>query len=190
VSEGALRLGLRLAAALEKNSVPYALGGALAYSIAGIPRTTFDVDVNVFVEPDQLDGVVRALGELGAPTDLAKARREAEEQGMFVAWADGMRIDVFTPSIDFSWEAQRTSRRCEALGQQASFLSPEALAVFKLMFFRSKDISDLERMVAVLPALDRAWVRKHIVEMMGEDDERTQTWDRLVREFASPQTGE
>src|SRR5438046_7954268 len=103
---------------------------------------------------------------------------------MFATRAEGMRIDVFTPSIDFSWEAERTRLRQEALGEPAWFLSPEALAVFKLLFYRSKDIVDLERMVAALPGLDRAWVRRHIVAMMGEDDERTKTWDRLVREFA------
>jgi hypothetical protein len=58
------------------------------------------------------------------------------------------------------------------------------LSVFKLMFFRAKDVVDLERLVAVQGShLDHAYVRKHIVEMMGEDDERTKTWDRLVAAF-------
>jgi hypothetical protein len=54
--------------------------------------------------------------------------------------------------------------------------------VFKLLFFRGKDVVDLERLVAVMgPSLDAATVRRHMVEMMGEEDERTRTWDRLTR---------
>jgi hypothetical protein len=69
-------------------------------------------------------------------------------------------------------------------GWSGWFLSAEALAVFKLLFFRGKDMVDLERLVAVRPELDRAYVRERIVEMMGEDDARTQRWDEIVRRFA------
>ncbi|NCQ36336.1 hypothetical protein GW813_14940 [bacterium] len=56
--------------------------------------------------------------------------------------------------------------------------------MFKLLFFRGKDRVDLERLVAVRPDLDRDYVRRWIVDMMGEDDERTLRWDRIVEEFA------
>lgn len=45
---------------------------------------------------------------------------------------------------------------------------------------------DLERLVAVRPELDRAYVRKWIVQMMGEDDERTLRWDEIVARFGPP----
>jgi hypothetical protein len=185
--DSALTLGLKLAAAMDALEIPYALGGALAYNTAGVPRGTNDVDINVFLRPDQLDPVFDVLERLGATLDRQRERREAELQGMVVARIAGMRVDVFVPSIDFSWEAQRTRRRLRSDEGEAWYLSPEALAVFKLLFFRGKDIVDLERLVATQRAnLDHAYIRKHIVEMMGEDDPRTQTWDRLVREFASP----
>jgi hypothetical protein len=94
------------------------------------------------------------------------------------------RLDIFTPSIDFSWEAKRTSVTKSIDGRSARFLSAEAIAVFKLLFFRGKDIVDLERLVAVRgSALDVAYVRRQIVEMMGEDDERVARWDRIVSTF-------
>jgi hypothetical protein len=72
-------------------------------------------------------------------------------------------------------------RRVE--GRPVWFLSAEALAVFKLLFFRPKDLVDLQRLLAVQgPALDTAYIRRHLVEMMGEDDERTRRWDELVDE--------
>ena len=59
--------------------------------------------------------------------------------------------------------------------------------LFKLLFFRGKDIVDLERLVATQQdRLDHAYVRRWIVEMMGEEDARTKTWDDLVRRFGHP----
>jgi hypothetical protein len=66
------------------------------------------------------------------------------------------------------------------------FLSAEAIAVFKLLFFRGKDVVDLQRLIAVGPELDRTYIRRWIVELMGEDDERTRMWDQLVARFSPP----
>lgn len=65
--------------------------------------------------------------------------------------------------------------------------SPASIAVFKLLFFRLKDRGDLERLVAVRgPDLDHAYVRRWMVEMMGDDDERVVAWNDIVRRFAGP----
>jgi hypothetical protein len=56
--------------------------------------------------------------------------------------------------------------------------------VFKLLFFRGKDVVDLERLVAVRDELDRAYVRRWIVDMMGDADERVRRWDEIVARLA------
>ena len=93
-----------------------------------------------------------------------------------------MRIDLFTPSIPFAWEAARTARRVISPLGAMNFLSAEAMAVFKLLFFRPKDLVDLEKLLAVQRAdLDSAYIRRWVAEMMGEDDERVAAWDAMVR---------
>jgi hypothetical protein len=57
--------GVRIASALARAGISYALGGALAYGQYGIPRATNDVDVNVFIAPTQLGDVAAALRPLG-----------------------------------------------------------------------------------------------------------------------------
>jgi hypothetical protein len=179
----AVQAGLRVARAFEEAGISYALGGALAYGQHGVPRATIDVDVNVFSGPELLGDVLAALRSLGIESDQVVARRQAEEQGMLELDFGGMRLDVFVPSIEFSREAERTRVRQAVDGQEAWFLSAEALCVFKLLFFRGKDIVDLERLIAIQgDALDVGYVRTKIVEMMGEEDERVEAWDRLVRE--------
>ena len=90
---------------------------------------------------------------------------------------------MFTPSIAFSWQAERTRRRARIDGRDVWFLAPEAIAVFKLLFFRTKDLADLERLVAVSgKTMDLAYVRERVREMMGDDDPRLAAWDRICTE--------
>lgn len=175
----------RIADALEAAGLPYAIGGALALAIAGVPRGTADVDVNVFVGEERVRTVIDVLLGLGIEVDEAAAIPRAQRDGMFVGRWNGMRIDVFLPSIPFAHEASQTRIRVtDDTGWSGWFLSAEAIAVFKLLFFRGKDLVDLERLVAVRGALDRGYVRRWIVDMMGEADERVLRWDALVTRYA------
>lgn len=176
----AFEAGVRVARTLERHGISYALGGALAYGQYGIPRATNDVDVNVFLAADAIDGVFAALRTLGIEIDTVAAKRQVESEGMFITRFADFRLDVFLPSIDFSWEAERTRVRRTIEGVGVWFLSVEALCVFKLLFFRGKDVVDLERLIAVQgSAIDHSYVRTQIVAMAGEEDERVATWDRL-----------
>ena len=173
---------IRIAARLEEDGVPYAIGGALAFGLWAVPRATVDVDVDVFLDGDAVEAVFGALEALGVSLDREEARQRNDREGMFVGRWGLYRIDVFTPSIDFAWEAQSTRVRRELGGQSIWILSAEAIAVFKLLFFRAKDIADLERLVAVYGQLDRRYVRDHMVDMMGEADDRVREWDRITSE--------
>lgn len=182
--EDAGAIAVRVASALEAEGIPYAIGGALAMGVHGYPRGTLDVDLNVFVEEDGLDGLLDVLLRTGAELDRERASAAAIHDGLFVARLDDVRLDVFVPSIPFSWEALRTRVRLSSGSQSLWFLSAEALAVFKLLFFRGKDRVDLERFVAVRKGrMDHAYVREWIAEMMGEDDPRVELWDDLVTRF-------
>lgn len=68
-------------------------------------------------------------------------------------------------------------------GISVRFLSAEALCVFKLLFFRAKDLVDLERLIAVQGTrVDVGYVRERIAEMLGESDPRVEAWERLCAE--------
>jgi hypothetical protein len=178
----AAEAGLAIARSFEAAAIPYALGGALALGAHGVPRGTLDVDVNVFVPEGERAHVVECLRQLGVELDLQAALARAERDGMFVGMWGGMRIDVFVPSVPFSDEAARTRVLLgDSEGKGVYFLSAEAITIFKLLFFRPKDLVDLDRLAAVQgPDLDRAYVRRWIVDMMGPADERVRAWDRIA----------
>jgi hypothetical protein len=55
--------------------------------------------------------------------------------------------------------------------------------VFKMLFFRRKDLADVARLREVQGArFDDPFVRRWLLAMLGPDDERIPAWDRLVAE--------
>jgi hypothetical protein len=177
----AFEVASKLAAALEAAGIPYAIGGAIALGAWSDPRGTHDVDLNLFVDHDGLDAALDVLSAAGVMIDRTAARSADEAGDVLIGHYGALRIDLFTPSIPFAWEAMKTRRRLLGPSGEAYYLSPEAMAIFKLLFFRSKDLVDVEKLVAIQGQdLDQSYVRRWIVEMMGEDDERVVAWDRLV----------
>ncbi|MCC7539216.1 MAG: hypothetical protein IT379_23540 [Deltaproteobacteria bacterium] len=169
----------RLIDALEPSGIPYAFGGAIALAAWSEPRATADVDVIVWAESDELERVITVVGSAGVELDAEAARAAASARGMFTGRAGATRVDVFVPSIPFYEEAARRRVRTTIADRATWVHSAEVLAVFKMLFFRPKDLIDVERMLAVRgAAFDGAFVRGALVEML-EDDERIAKWDEI-----------
>ena len=59
----------------------------------------------------------------------------------------------------------------------------ESLAVFKMMFFRRKDLADVEQILRTQGiGFDRAWVGEQLVAIYGPRDPRLAQWDDLLRD--------
>lgn len=196
--EDVARIALRVQDALTDAGLKAALGGGLAFNLWALPRVTKDVDLNVFVGEEEHPRVLAVLENLGCAASRQGAPwndssrddflRRAREGEVAVAWYGDVRLDVFVPSIPFYDEAERTLRLVTFPdGRERLVLSPEALAVFKLLFFRDKDLGDLRRLVAVQREdLDAAWVRGQVAAMVGADDDRVRTWDAIVAQHGRP----
>lgn len=186
MTSSAPALARRLADALEGAGIPYAVGGALALGVWGFPRATNDVDLDIFVAPADLAPVFEILAQAGCQVVPETALASAQARGDFQVRLEGMRIDVFVPSIPLHDDARRRIRQAPLEGRPAWFLSPEDLVVFKLLFFRTKDLLDIERLVAFCgEGFDRGYVRRWLVDLVGDADERVARWDRLLEDLGS-----
>jgi hypothetical protein len=166
--------------ALEAAQVPYALGGAIALAAWSEPRATKDVDITLFVDDPVPDTALDALEAAGLAVARDIARAEAKRRGMFVLRSPGgYRVDVFVPSIPFYRAAEQRRRRVRLADRDTYVLDPESLAVFKMLFFRAKDLVDIARLVELQP-LDAEVVRRALVDVVGEDDARVERWDQLT----------
>jgi hypothetical protein len=159
---------------------------AIALGFYAVPRATVDVDVNIFVPPaDQLARALTALADVAfvADEEETRLRARANSEGQFRGSIRGLRVDVFVPA--FAYYAQLASRRREVtlVGRPLWILSPEDLVVLKMMFFRRKDLADVEAVLRDQKAsLDRQFVRRQLIELVGADDERLAALNAIERD--------
>ncbi len=175
-----------LAKMLQQRGHEYAIGGAIALGYWGQPRGTVDVDVTIFLEPGRPSSCLHLLEEMGCEVNDVRALDSLREHGFCQIRYLGVRVDVFLPTIPF-YETARQRRRRVRLGENSiAVWDPEVLAVFKMMFFRRKDVADVEQIIRVQGTnLDRAWVRDQLVDMYGKRDPRIPQWDELTAEINS-----
>lgn len=183
-TDNAATVAEHLAAALQAAGQPYALGGAIALGYWGAPRGTLDVDVTVFFPPDRSAECLWLLQKIGCEMDTVAALDSLRDSGYCQVALGGLRVDVFLPTIPF-YEVARLRRREVRLGTHTvSVWDAESLVVFKMMFFRRKDLADVEQILRSRgPELDRAWIRQHLVDIYGARDPRIAQWDELASEI-------
>ncbi len=183
----AVDIARRLADALEKAALPYAIGGALALAYYAVPRATVDVDINVFIPPaTELPSLLHTLQEAGFAPDAAAStiERQATTEGQFRGYIDGLRVDVFVPAIDYYTELQQRRRQVPLSGRPAWVLGPEDIAILKLMFYRRKDLADVESLLREQgETLDLKFVADKLRELVGDDDERLETLEEIANEI-------
>jgi hypothetical protein len=182
----AAEIARELADTLENAGLAYAVGGAIALGYYAPPRATVDVDLNVFVPPRLgLGTVLDVLGRAGFVPDepLEELERRAERDGQFRGHIRGLRVDVFVPAFDYYAELE-SRRRPVVLGERPMWiLSPEDLVILKMIFYRRKDLADVEALLRDQgDRLDRALVRTKLSELVGADDERVRELDVIQRD--------
>jgi hypothetical protein len=173
-----------LARALEAAAIPHAFGGALALAYYATPRGTHDIDLNVFVAEGRAAPVLRELAKLGVASAGAKPLREARTRGQTRVRWEHTPLDLF-----FSYDplhqacAERVRRVPFGEGVTLPILSAEDLAVFKALFDRPKDWTDVAEMLFALgPDFDAAYARDWLRRILAPDDARLARFDALLRD--------
>ncbi|HLN17216.1 MAG TPA: nucleotidyl transferase AbiEii/AbiGii toxin family protein [Acidimicrobiales bacterium] len=169
---------------LEAAGIAHAFGGAFALLwCTGEPRTTVDIDLNVFVPPDEHP---RVLAALPVEMEVTEADRKAlADDGQGRLHFDRIPVDLFFDTTGFHADLRLHVVHHELGGRSLPFLSCNDLAVFKAFFNRRKDWADLEEMLRA-GRLDVAYVTGVLAEYLGLDDERVHTLHALRDEMTGP----
>lgn len=129
--------------ALNEAGIPHAIGGAIALGHYAEPRPIMDIDVNVFVPPEQRAEVEGALAGL-------------EERGP--------AVHLFFDDDELHEAMPAAVREVPFAGTTIPIVSPEHLVIRKVMLNRSKDLPDIEAILAAETPLDldeiRVWLRR------------------------------
>jgi hypothetical protein len=165
---------LELHRALARARLPHAFGGAIALAYwTRDPRGTSDIDVNVFIPSADAS---RALAALPAGIEQPPGTSDAiARDGQVRLWWDGTPIDLFFDYAPVHADAARNRRTVPFEGTRIPVLGPVELAIFKVMFDRTRDWADLEAM-ADRGSLDLPAVEAGLTGMLDEEDAR---FDRL-----------
>jgi hypothetical protein len=159
------------------SEVPHAFGGALALAYYAEPRSTIDIDVNVFIPKERFPEVAGPLARLGAnahdPAVAELVRRDGQAR---VMW-DGTPIDLFFSYDPFHDAAERDRRQVPFGDATIPILGPDHLVVAKVVFDRPKDWVDVDALLAAGTVLDTAEVLRWVGRIAGDDDPR---YDRVA----------
>jgi hypothetical protein len=131
---------------LERAGVDYAVAGAVALAVYGVPRATADIDL--LVEPAQVDRalevaarrgfVVKALAMRFA--DGLEMRRVTKLEG-----GDALTLDLLLVSPAFAevWAGRRRARHESG---SLWIVSREGLVRMKALAGRDQDLADIQRL--------------------------------------------
>jgi hypothetical protein len=185
----AAELATRLADVFESAGIRYAVGGAIALGFYAVPRATVDVDINAFIEPDKsLDDLLSVLQTAGFRPDaeLEQVRIQALSEGQFRGRMLGARVDVFVPSVPYYRLLADRRRQVPLLGRPIWILGPEDLVVLKMMFYRRKDLADVEAVLRDMGAgIELDYVRSRLVDLVGPSDPRIASFEEIVRDVSA-----
>lgn len=183
---------VRLLSVLDRMEISYSIGGSVASSTHGLPRTTMDVDLVANLRPDQIDEFSAALqGEFYVD---AQTIRDAFARGRsfnLIHNASAYKFDIFPLREDvYSRTAfgRRRFTEVRALGPQpieCAVASPEDTMLRKLEWYRAggetseRQWNDLRGILRVSgPVLDYAYLREWakflkvddlLEELLGEE---------------------
>lgn len=127
-----------VASALEAAGVAYAVGGSVASSYHGVPRSSHDSDMVAALGLGQVDPFVSALGEaFYADPDMVRDAVRQSDSFNVVHLETMFKVDVFVAGTD-DLARQEIARRVQARieGTELYLASAEDIVVQKLLWYR------------------------------------------------------
>jgi len=149
---------------LREAGLPHAIG------YYGEPRSTGDIDVNVFVPTDHWFEIREALNPLRIETalDEAELRRFNEMQ---LEW-DSNFLHLFFSADALHQRMSEDIRLVPFDGATIPIVSPEHLLVRKAQLDRTKDWPEIEQIIVASWPLDFGEIEAWLGRLAGTDDPR------------------
>jgi hypothetical protein len=96
MTKGPLDLVGQVAAILDELGIAYALGGSMASSLIGEPRSTVDVDIAIELERELGAALLdRVSAEFSVPVDSAREAIDAHSSFNLIDTDHGLKVDLF-----------------------------------------------------------------------------------------------
>lgn len=164
---------LHLSDQLRARAIPHAFGGAIALNYHREPRSTLDIDIDIFLPPERLAPTLDVLAPVCDADSIERGRAELLDTGQArLLWGDTF-IDLFFANTPFHDSMETRTQVQPFLDGEIAVLSIEDLIVCKALFDRPKDWIDIEAVAVTRQgALDAAYIDRWVREFVPDSDPR------------------
>ncbi len=174
----AVAVAQTLTQTLEKLGIVYWIGGSMASSIYGLPRSTQDVDLVAELREEQVDDLIAALENEFYIDSQAVWRAVRSVRSFNVIHLDTMyKADIFVLGKDRHAQEEKQRRRLEPLGKgpdapTAYFCSAEDIVLQKLLWFRKsggvleRQLDDVQNVLKIqADVLDYGYLKRRAADL-------------------------
>lgn len=169
---------LRLAGVFERLAVPYAIGGAVATSFWGVPRTTQDADCLVAVPAVAYQRLADALNATGFVIDRPPGPQGVTVEALLQQVRDdkymtlacrATSVELFIPVVPLQHSILKRAVDRPFHGHAIRVTTAEDLILLKMAFHRQKDLLDIKGILHIQKGqLDISYVRQWSGQMLEE----------------------
>ena len=160
---------ISIAEFLESEKIPYMVIGGVANIIWGVPRSTIDVDVTIFVEEARISDCVNKLSAsfTALPEDPIKFADETHV--IPLKTNKDIRIDLILAQLPYEGEAIKRAKPVKIGKNEIKVCTPEDLIVHKIISKRTKDREDVKGIINKMKdQLDRNYLDPIVEELSRE----------------------
>lgn len=175
---------IKLNEVLAERDIPYAFGGAIALNYHREPRSTLDIDINIFVPPEREEAVLAAIGDVYKLADHKRVSRDLRRDGQArSSWGDTY-VDLFLANTDLHASMAERVQRQPFGDATIPVLSIEDLLICKALFDRAKDWVDIEAVTKTRRGgLDQPYITGWLDRFLPADDPRHGRIAAMLDEF-------
>lgn len=181
-----LQIAAELGSKLDDLGIEYAIGGSVASSFFGEPRSTLDVDIAVRAATEPLRQLLEEVSaDFYVPVSVAEAAIESSDSFNMLHNSSGLKIDVFVLG-DSEIDRRQIERRVrvEVSSGYLWVTSPEDIVLRKLWWYSLTDESSDRQWRDVIALLQTANV--DVAELLrGADASGLATLARRAADEAS-----
>ena len=155
---------------LDRLHIPYCVTGGYAVSVWGRPRGTFDIDVVVELDANDVRPLAASLRKLSRAGYIDEAvARDAARLGKefnFFHPESGIKLDFWAVANNDPSGRRELERRIARKigGRVVYFISPEDLILSKLRWYKktasTRQLEDIESVLKIQTKLDLAYLRR------------------------------
>lgn len=161
---------LRLVDVFEQVAVPYAVGGAVATSYWGVPRTTQDADCLVAVPAVAYQRLSDALNAKGfemeqasgpQPVTVVALLEQVRQDKYMTLSCRATTVELFVPIVPLQQSVLKRAVGRNFHGRTIRVTAAEDLILLKMAFHRQKDLQDIKGILHIQRGhLDMRYLRE------------------------------